>query len=99
MEVTLERVESIQHVVVGLVTEESGNPIPGVNIEALAAAVNAHRDRPVHVVSRVDEMARAVADIARDGDLVLTLGAGSISSLAPALVAELESRHRSGGVR
>jgi UDP-N-acetylmuramate--alanine ligase len=73
----------------------SEDPIPGVTLDALAAAVNARREHPVHVVRRLDEMARVVADIARDGDLVLTLGAGSISSLAPALVTELEHRHPS----
>jgi UDP-N-acetylmuramate--alanine ligase len=76
----------------------SEDPIPGVSLDALAAAVNARRTRPVHVVRRLDDVARAVADIARSGDLVLTLGAGSISSLAPALITELEQRNPSGSV-
>jgi hypothetical protein len=63
-----------------------------VTVEALAAAVNAARRTPVHVVKRLDEVATAVADLARPGDLVLTLGAGSIGGLAAALVAELERR-------
>ncbi len=75
----------------------SEDPIPGVSLEALAAAVNARRTRAVHVVHRLDDVARAVADMARNGDLVLTLGAGSISSLAPALVTELQQRHPSQG--
>jgi UDP-N-acetylmuramate--alanine ligase len=75
----------------------SEEPIPGITIEALAGAVSAARKSPVHVVRKLDEMAAAVADIARSGDLVLTLGAGSISALAPALVSELE--RRSGGRR
>jgi UDP-N-acetylmuramate-alanine ligase len=33
-----------------------------------------------------------VADLARPGDLVITLGAGSIGGLATALLAELHSR-------
>ncbi|MEO8677572.1 MAG: UDP-N-acetylmuramate--L-alanine ligase [Vicinamibacterales bacterium] len=70
----------------------SEDPIPGVTVEALAAAVNAARRTPVHVVKRLDEVATAVADLARRGDLVLTLGAGSIGGLATALVAELERR-------
>ena len=76
----------------------SEDPIPGITLDALATAVNARRERPVHVVRRVDEMVQVVADIARSGDLVLTLGAGSISGLAPALVAELQLRHPSRGV-
>ncbi len=71
----------------------SEDPIPGVTIEALAAAVNGSRTTPVHVVPRLEQMAAAVADLARAGDLVLTLGAGSIGGLAAALVGELERRH------
>lgn len=71
----------------------SEEPIPGVTVEALAAAVNAHRASPVHVVTKLDDMAARVAELARSGDLVITLGAGSISGLAPALVAELRRRH------
>ena len=75
----------------------SEDPIPGVTVEALAGAVNAARTTPVHVVKRLDEVSRAVADLARPGDLVLTLGAGSIGGLATALGSELEVR--AGGRR
>ena len=71
----------------------SEDPIAGITIEALAAAVNAGRQTPVHVVPRLDRVAAAVADLARPGDLILTLGAGSIGGLATALVSELERRH------
>jgi UDP-N-acetylmuramate--alanine ligase len=70
----------------------SEEPIPGITVEALAGAVNAARKTPVHVVKRLDDMAAAVADLTRGGDLVLTLGAGSIGGLATALIAELERR-------
>jgi UDP-N-acetylmuramate--alanine ligase len=75
----------------------SEEPIPGVTIEALAAAVNKGRATPVHLVAKLDDMAGRVADVARPGDLVITLGAGSIASLAGHLVAELERRHGKGG--
>ena len=39
----------------------SEDPIPGVTVEALAAAVNARRAAPVHVVPRVADVAAAVA--------------------------------------
>jgi UDP-N-acetylmuramate--alanine ligase len=71
----------------------SEDPIDGITIEALAAAVNASRSAPVHLVPRLEHVATAVADLARAGDLVLTLGAGSIGGLATALVSELERRH------
>jgi UDP-N-acetylmuramate--alanine ligase len=76
----------------------SEDPIPGVTLDALATAINTRRTHPVHVVPRLEAVAGVVADIARAGDLVLTLGAGSISSLAPALVTELELRHPPQGV-
>ena len=40
----------------------------------------------------LEEVAARVADIARSGDLVITLGAGSIGGLANALVDELQRR-------
>ena len=77
----------------------SEEPIPGVTIEALAAVVNKGRSTPVHVVPKLEELAERVADVARPGDLVITLGAGSIASLAGNLVTELERRHGTGGAR
>ena len=77
----------------------SEEPIPGVTIEALAAAVNKGRSTPVHLVPKLEELAARVADVARPGDLVITLGAGSIASLAGNLVTELERRHGTGGAR
>lgn len=68
-------------------------PIPGITVAALAAAVSAGRPVAARVVTRLDDVAPAVAELARPGDLVLTLGAGSIGGLATALVAELERRH------
>jgi UDP-N-acetylmuramate--alanine ligase len=70
-------------------------PIPGVTVEALAEAVNRRRSRPATVVKRVDAVAAALADLAKPGDLVITLGAGSIGTVAAALTRELERRHRS----
>jgi len=71
----------------------SEDPIPGITIEALAAAVNMVRSAPVHLVPKLDEVASRVADIAKPGDLVITLGAGSIGGLAATLVEELRRRH------
>ena len=72
----------------------SEEPIPGVTIDALASAVNKARSTPVIVVPKLDDMAARVADIAKPGDLVITLGAGSIGSLAGTLVDELKRRHQ-----
>ena len=75
----------------------SEDPIPGVTIAALAAAVNKVRPTPVHVVPNLADMPSRVADLARPGDLVITLGAGSIGTLATELIAELERRHSKEG--
>ena len=63
-------------------------PIPGVTLEALAAAI-----RPgvpsLHVVPLVDDVPREVARLSRAGDLVLTLGAGSIGAVSGRVVSAL----------
>jgi UDP-N-acetylmuramate--alanine ligase len=70
----------------------SEDPLPGVTLDALAAAVNARRSTPAHVVEDVGEVPAAVAALARPGDLVLTMGAGSIGGVAPRVVAALAAR-------
>ena len=67
--------------------------IPGVDVAALAAAVNCRRARPVSVVHALDRVAAAVAALAAPGDLVITLGAGSIGGVAAQVVSELERLH------
>ena len=64
-------------------------PIEGVSVEAVADAVRAVSSCPVHVVKDLDALPAAVAALARAGDLVITLGAGSIGSVADRIVAEL----------
>jgi UDP-N-acetylmuramate--alanine ligase len=74
----------------------SEDPIPGVTVEALAATINASRAIPVRVVKALDEVAPVIADIARPGDVVITLGAGSIGGVAPRVIKELERRSGEG---
>jgi UDP-N-acetylmuramate--alanine ligase len=70
----------------------SEDPIPGVTLEALAAGVNARRTTPAHVVPNVADVAAAIAALARAGDLVLTMGAGSIGGVAAGVVSAIEDR-------
>ena len=77
----------------------SEDPLPGITIEAFAAAINTSRATPAVVVRSLDEVPRVLANQVRPGDLVITLGAGSIGSVAARLVAELKSRAPSGGGR
>jgi len=69
-------------------------PIEGITIEALAAAVRDATTVPLHVVKSLDAVPSAVAQLARRGDLVITLGAGSIGSVGDRILEEL--RHRNG---
>jgi UDP-N-acetylmuramate--alanine ligase len=63
-------------------------PVAGATLDALAAAV-APAVRDLHVVPRLEDLPAAVATLARDGDLVLTLGAGSIGAVGDRILAAL----------
>ena len=67
-------------------------PIPGVTTTRLAETVRRHTNGVVHQVRTLDEIVSLVADLARSGDLVLTLGAGSIGQVAGRLVEALERK-------
>jgi len=66
------------------------DPIPGVTGELVADAVRGLvGDRRVHYVEAVSAAARLLADLVRPGDLVITLGAGDVTTVGPALAARL----------
>jgi UDP-N-acetylmuramate--alanine ligase len=58
------------------------SPIAGVTVEAVAAAVQAVSPCPVQIVKSIGALPARVAALARPGDLVITLGAGSIGTVA-----------------
>ncbi len=74
----------------------SESPIPGATVAALAKAVELVAPVPVRVVSAFDEIVMAVVEAVRPGDVVVMLGAGSITTLAPRVVEEL-ARHADKG--
>jgi UDP-N-acetylmuramate--alanine ligase len=80
------------HVVLTDIYPAGEEPIPGVTIDALALRMRAHLDVPVDVVRNVADVAPAVARVARPGDLVITLGAGSIAAVPDQLLGLLERR-------
>jgi len=69
----------------------AGEPaLPGITLEALADAVR--RSTPaLHVVAPLKDVPAAVASLAQTGDLVVTLGAGSISSTGDRILALLNA--------
>ena len=67
-------------------------PIPGATVEAIAEAVSNVSSTPVHVVKPLEQVAPAVAALAHSGDLIVTLGAGSIETVAARIVEVLQHR-------
>jgi UDP-N-acetylmuramate--alanine ligase len=84
------------HIVLTDIYSAGEDPIEGVTIDALAEAVRRDAGRPVEIARRVDDVTPLLARLARPGDVVLTLGAGSIGSVAAKLIDALE---KSKGVR
>ncbi len=68
------------------------DPEPGVDAALVAGSVPLPADR-VHVGPEPSEVPALLVERARPGDLVLTLGAGDVTALAPRVLAELEARH------
>ncbi|GMG82346.1 UDP-N-acetylmuramate--L-alanine ligase [Paralimibaculum aggregatum] len=64
-------------------------PIEGVSRDALVGGLRAHGHRRAHALRAPEGLAAWVAAEARPGDLVICLGAGSISAWANALPEEL----------
>jgi UDP-N-acetylmuramate--alanine ligase len=69
----------------------SEQPIAGITGEVLAGRI----PRAQYVPS-FSEAAEAVAGVARSGDMVLTLGAGSVSQLGPMILEKLKARQATG---
>jgi UDP-N-acetylmuramate--alanine ligase len=65
------------------------DPIPGATLDVLAEAVRRSTSVPVDVVPRLEDVAAALAAIAEPGDVVITLGAGSIGAVPDQLIRRL----------
>ena len=68
------------------------SPLPGVTVEALADAVRRRAKGRVHVVKALEDLPREVAKLTRSGDLILTLGAGSIGAVGGRILAEIDAQ-------
>ncbi len=68
-------------------------PIPGISGEALASAIAA--SQPGKLVEYAASVPAAIAALiarARPGDVIMTLGAGNVSQIAPLMVEELQKQ-------
>jgi UDP-N-acetylmuramate--alanine ligase len=88
--------EGADHVVLTDIYPAGETPIAGATVERLAASIRRAVSAPVDVVHRVEDVPAAVARIARRGDVVITLGAGSIGTVHDALVHALAGETRGG---
>lgn len=80
------------HIVLTDIYAAGEDRIPGVTVDALADAIRRGVTAPVQVVAALDEVVPAIVRIARSGDLVITLGAGSIGTLPDRLIAALKGQ-------
>ena len=78
----------------------SETPIEGVTGEALARHIQDAGKQEVHYAASFAEATKAVVAGAREGDMILTLGAGSVSQLGPMIMEELQAeQERIAGTR
>ena len=69
--------------------------IAGVTIDTLAAAIRRGVGIPLVLVPRLEDVVPMIARVARRGDVVITLGAGSIGSVPDRLVEAIAGRANS----
>jgi UDP-N-acetylmuramate--alanine ligase len=73
----------------------SEKPIDGVTGEILAQRIRENSGKTVEYASSFAGAANSAADVAQDGDMILTLGAGSVSQLGPMILERLKARETS----
>jgi UDP-N-acetylmuramate--alanine ligase len=80
------------HLVVTQVYAAGEAAIPGVDSESLVNGIRAHGHRDAHFADGLEAARDHLLDELKPGDLVLTLGAGNISSLGNVLLDALRER-------
>ena len=68
----------------------SEKPIEGISGEALARTIREKGGRNAEYVSSFPDAVSSAAAVAKDGDMILTLGAGSVSQLGPMILETLK---------
>jgi UDP-N-acetylmuramate--alanine ligase len=70
----------------------SEKPIEGVTGEILAQRIQEKSGKSIQYASSPAEAVDAAAAVAQDGDMILTLGAGSVSQFGPMILEKLKER-------
>ena len=86
------------HIVLTDIYAAGEDAIPGVTLDALSTAVRRSVKCPVDTAPRLEDVPAMLARIVRPGDLVITLGAGSIGTI-PERLLEVLSNAQPGAAR
>jgi len=88
------------HIVLADIYGAGEEPLAGITIDALASAIRRSVRATVDVAPSLDEVLTTVLRASRPGDVVMTLGAGSISTVPERLIDALNERagRATGGV-
>src|SRR5579871_5404737 len=70
----------------------SEKPVEGITGEVLARQISEKSGKPAQYEGSFADAVSAVAAAAQDGDMILTLGAGSVSQLGPTILDALKQR-------
>jgi len=84
------------HAVLTDIYAASEDPIPGVTLDALADSIRKTLGSALEVVPKLDDVVPALVRAAKPGDVVITLGAGSIGSLPDRLLGALDAGDTGG---
>ena len=68
-------------------------PMEGVNSELLKEAISRHEQKNVDIISSFDEIPDRIASVIKEGDIVLTLGAGDIYKAGPMILEKLLEKY------
>jgi UDP-N-acetylmuramate--alanine ligase len=81
--------DAADHIVLTDIYAAGERPMPGVTLDALAAAIRRSAHAPVDVAAALEDVVPAILRVARPGDVVITLGAGSIGGVPEKLIEAL----------
>ena len=68
------------------------DPVAGITVEVLASAIRRAVRSPVDVAASLDDVVTTLLRVSRPGDVVLTLGAGSISTIPERVIAAINQQ-------
>ena len=70
----------------------SEKPIEGITAQTLANRIGEKSAKPVQHVASFADAVNAASEVAKEGDMIVTLGAGSVSQLGPMILEKLKER-------